>query len=282
MRLFEIANDRAGFSDVGTMRNLVTIFNVTRWVSQTGLKKATKQMVKRSKVYHFMSFAKLDDVYSEQIIDFQMNGTVNQAYEEVDTAESRVAMLNFADALVPGGLVLYGATTQEENICRCSNLYESLIAKTAYYKENARHEEHTDNPGSYTDCIIYSPGVTVFRDDLTYEIVDPKTVDVITCPSPIVGVDNNMDILRNRIRKILRAAQLNHVDTIILGAWGCGAFGQKTEDVAQCFAEVLSEVNAFRKVVFAIRANESITTNKYYVFRDTFLTYYKGKENENE
>ena len=38
----------------------------------------------------------------------------------------KTAALNFADAYTPGGLVLFGVKTQEEDLCRSSNLYESL------------------------------------------------------------------------------------------------------------------------------------------------------------
>lgn len=45
----------------------------------------------------------------------------------------------------------------------------------------------------------------------------------------------------DRIKKLLLVAALNNNRTIVLGAYGCGGFKNKTEDVAQYFRKVLNE-----------------------------------------
>lgn len=57
--------------------------------------------------------------------------------------------------------------------------------------------------------------------------------------------------LSERIQFILDIAKDNQVDTLILGAFGCGAFGQNPELVASIFKEKL-EKTFFKKIVFAI------------------------------
>ena len=61
----------------------------------------------------------------------------------------KVAVLNFADAITPGGAVLYGASTQEEAICRCSTLYESIskdeMLKQFYYSHRKLDSFYNDD-----------------------------------------------------------------------------------------------------------------------------------------
>lgn len=249
--------DKSGFAGREQMLTLVGQFHDTRQISLTEFGVRTANMLSASKTHCLTNFVELTDIGKEQKIDFVCKGTVKASYE-AKAEYDRVAMLNFADALVPGGLVESGATTQEENICRCTNLYESLLANPDYY--NANRLAECCKSGVYTDYTIYSVGATIFKDDLTYERVEPVDVDIITCPSPIgysLGLDAMEDVLKLRIRKFLKLAQLHGVKAIVLGAWGCGAFGQPIDLMAKCFAEVLREANAFEKVIFAIRGNES-------------------------
>lgn len=71
-----------------------------------------------------------------------------------------VAVLNFASARNPGGGYVRGAKAQEEALCRASALYETLLEAPEYYEVH-RAEKST----FYTDRVIHSPGVPVFRDD---------------------------------------------------------------------------------------------------------------------
>ena len=63
--------------------------------------------------------------------------------------------------------------------------------------------------------------------------------------------------LEQAITTILVAPQLKvgrHVDTVVLGAWGCGAFGHDPGEIAELFAELLRGefVGCFRVVAFAL------------------------------
>ena len=249
--------DRAGFAGREQMLSLVGQFHDTRNVSLIEFGEDTAKMLSVTKTHCLSNFIELLDIGRKQKVEFICTGTVKASYD-ARAEYDRVAMLNFADALTPGGLVESGATTQEENICRCTNLYESLVANPDYYNANKLSE--SCQSGVYTDYMIYSVGVKIFKDDLTYERIAPRDVDVITSPSPLghaLAYTEMKAVLKVRIRKFLKLAQLHGVKAIVLGAWGCGAFGQDIELMATCFAEVLSEVNAFDKVIFAIRGNES-------------------------
>ena len=63
--------------------------------------------------------------------------------------------------------------------------------------------------------------------------------------------ESNATALKQRIRFVLDVAEYNNVDTLILGAFGCGVFSQYPRDVATIFNEELKTHN-FNKICFAI------------------------------
>ena len=187
---------------------------------------------------------------------------------------ARVAVLNFANAYSPGGGVTNGAMAQEECLCRSSNLYSALTLPYLlknYYKWNSRN---TGDMG--TDAVIYSPGVTVFRSDDAIPQDLPQSawfqVDVLTCAAPYLDPDKKRlgtmekleEVFLRRNRNILEVAAANDADVLVLGAFGCGAFNNPPELVAETFRKLLVEKGYgrfFKKVVFAIKKNNQRNTN---------------------
>lgn len=170
-----------------------------------------------------------------------------------------VAVLNFASARNQGGGFLSGAIAQEEDLCRCSGLYACLKRKPVFYNENIMCETNF-----YTDGVIYSPKVPFFRDQYNLFLEDPFTLSVISAPAPNV---RNMskdtteheafdDVLYTtvlgRATKVLQIAEAHGHKTIVLGAWGCGAFGNDPRLVASAFIDALEAVPAFEHVSFAV------------------------------
>jgi uncharacterized protein (TIGR02452 family) len=171
-----------------------------------------------------------------------------------------VAVLNFASAKYPGGGFLEGARAQEESLARASGLYACLVPQTAYYEAN-----HDCGTSLYTDHLILSPGVPVFRDDADALLERPYAVGVITAPAPYAGavrrnepghVDRIVPVLERRAAYVLAAAAVHGHRTLVLGAWGCGVFENAPEDVAGAFADLLRPDafgRVFEQVTFAIR-----------------------------
>jgi uncharacterized protein (TIGR02452 family) len=62
------------------------------------------------------------------------------------------------------------------------------------------------------------------------------------------------NILMHRILKILSVAKAKGHDSLILGAWGCGAFGNDGNLVAELFHRALTVefAGSFKEVTFAI------------------------------
>jgi len=166
----------------------------------------------------------------------------------------RIALLNFASAKKPGGGFLNGSQAQEETIARSSGLYPCL---TKFNKEYYELHKKQGPRLLYTDTMIYSPDVPVFRDDRTTKLLDePYQVDIITAAAPNAckGKSPEHDeIFKNRIDRVFSVAYSKDAEVLVLGAWGCGVFKNKYANVAKMFAEMLQRYHgAFLHITFAL------------------------------
>jgi uncharacterized protein (TIGR02452 family) len=182
------------------------------------------------------------------------NETTLSAHRRHQAKGHNVVSLNFAAAVQPGGGFLTGARAQEEYLCRSSALYLTIKDSPMY----AYHRREGHN--RYSDAMIYSPAVPVFRDDEHRLLPEPYHASFITSAAPLTKYLHPEEltqlpgILRSRILKILTVAQAHGHDSLILGAWGCGAFGNDGAQVAALFKWALEEDfnGAFKEVTFAI------------------------------
>jgi uncharacterized protein (TIGR02452 family) len=172
----------------------------------------------------------------------------------------RVLALNFASARHPGGGFLKGSQAQEESIARASGLYACIEAFREMYDANARFPSCL-----YTDHMIYSPDVPVFRDDEDTLLEQPYAVSFVTAPAVNVGAmrTNEPDklyqvepVMLARMEKVLSLAVVHGHEVLVLGAWGCGVFANDPDCVADWFHRCLTGGglfrHAFQKVVFAV------------------------------
>ncbi|WP_141583560.1 TIGR02452 family protein [Actinomadura sp. WMMA1423] len=166
--------------------------------------------------------------------------------------------LNFASAKNPGGGFLNGAHAQEEGLARSSGLYESLRSAREYYDFHRAQGDLL-----YSDHMIYSPDVPVFRDDSGRLLEEPYGVAFLTSPAPNRGAirdpakaERIPAVLRLRARKVLAVALTHGHTRLVLGAWGCGVFRNDPAEVAEVFAEALRPggefADRFEHVVFAV------------------------------
>jgi uncharacterized protein (TIGR02452 family) len=169
----------------------------------------------------------------------------------------RTVALNFASAKNPGGGFLGGARAQEESLARSSGLYACIEGNPMYAFHRAQHDP------LYTNYAIYSPDVPVFREDDGTLFAPPFCCAFITSPAvnvtalraahsvsqPVVR-----EAMRERIDKVLTIAALHEHQALVLGAWGCGVFGNDCAEIAELFHTALLGQfrGAFAHVVFAI------------------------------
>jgi len=190
--------------------------------------------------------------------------TTMEAFVKLHTPTNHVAMLIFASATSPGGGMLNGSVSQEESNCYDSALYHILSssAATSFYKKNTSSANKM-----YENQLIWSPNVPIHRQTVgTTNTTMEKYLlgSFITC----AAVNNRLKLkgavktwaalcektMKLRIRGVLECAARNHVDTLILGAFGCGVFENDPKMIARLFREVLLEPSfTFKHVEFALR-----------------------------
>ena len=202
-----------------------------------------------------------------------------QAAKALTSELDRVAVLNFASGTNPGGGVRKGASAQEECLCRISNLYPCLTIRRLW---EPFYQFHRDLPHkNYSDRIIYSKDITVFKTDTEWPSLmdDWYSVDVITSPAPnisgVVAPDWEFikELFTGRIRSILETALDNGIEALVLGAFGCGAFRNPPLLVSQVFRNVLEAdgyKEHFAKIVFAIIGTSNRSNENLNVFKRTF------------
>lgn len=165
---------------------------------------------------------------------------------------NKTAVLNFASFKNPGGKFLNGARAQEECLCHESNLYNILSQfQNDFYTPNLK----CLNRSLYQNRALYSKDVLFLHDK------QEMKCDVITCAAPnykaahrFKGVQpqENYTTLESRVKFVIDIAEDQKVETLILGAFGCGVFGQDPKEVAQLFKKYLTKTNCIHNVVFAI------------------------------
>ena len=245
---------------------LISCFQDTLKISENELCDETREAIQNTRVLKEDIASNVEIEYKDALESAEVEVEVNTTFHSAKNylKDGKVAVLNFANPEHPGGGVQNGAMAQEECLCRSSNLYECLKDKKVF---EDYYFYHVKRSGAwFTDRMIYSPGITVFKDDSQVPVLMPENewfqVDVITCAAPYFGGNITIDeeelkqVLIKRIKNILDAAVLNQVQIIILGAFGCGAFRNPPEIVAQVFYKVIYELNYrkyFKRIVFAIK-----------------------------
>lgn len=182
--------------------------------------------------------------------------TLKAAHQLVQEGHS-VAILNFASAKNPGGGFQNGARAQEESLARSSGLFPCIDG-------NAMYTHHRSMRSCmYTDYAIYSPNVPIIRNDEGDLLQEPYLGSFITSPAVNAKIvlqrertkrNQIRDAMYERIEKILDIAAEHKHTALVLGAWGCGVFGNSVEDIAACFEEALMTTfkGQFKAVAFAI------------------------------
>ncbi|MEW2048180.1 TIGR02452 family protein [Streptomyces sp. NPDC005476] len=171
-----------------------------------------------------------------------------------------VAVLNFASARNPGGGYLNGAQAQEEALCRASALYTCLLEAREFYDHHRAHRDPF-----YTDRVIHSPAVPVFRDDRGRLLDEPYGAGFLTSAAPNAGVvlrtapQRASEIPRAlavRAGRVLETAAAHGYRRLVLGAWGCGVFRNDPAQVAGSFRVLLGLGGRFERtfdhVVFGV------------------------------
>ncbi len=227
------------------------------------------------------------DVPAKVVVSKKRSLEASQGY-----ADYKVCILNFASASNPGGGVENGSSAQEEAICRCSTLFPCISSNdiTSQFHNKHRAELKAGQMTAlYNDDCIYTPDVVVFKTDTDQPELMPEPdwykIDVISCAAPnLRSIPSNamnpcsgdkavtlkdselLDLHMKRSRRIFDIAKAQGAEVMITGAFGCGAFQNPPEVVAEAMARVVEEyLYDFKVIEFAVYCSPRDTRN-YDVF----------------
>jgi uncharacterized protein (TIGR02452 family) len=225
-----------------------------------------------------LEYEPLDTPFERFTTEFRFSKTTSRNAARVMHRETdeKIAILNLANRRQPGGIGLapYGGS-QEEDLVRHSNLAWVLDPRFETEKVHAKMAELRRSEG-YGDApfehhipyfgVIYSKNVTFFESGAL------RQYDVISSAAPDLrrGSDETQflmqfdasapfarqQILVNKIKAIFDAALAEDTRHLILGAYGCGVFENKSTEVAGIFADLLKNnplyQGRFKQITFAI------------------------------
>ncbi|KAI1646666.1 uncharacterized protein F4817DRAFT_359259 [Daldinia loculata] len=166
---------------------------------------------------------------------------------DLSNTAARVGVLNMASPLSGGGGFLNGASSQEESLCMRSTLLPSL--RDEFYR--------LPELG-----VVFTPDVLVFRgfgseprgeEEELLSKRDRWFVDVASAAMiriPEIEVDEESGFARyasaadrelavRKMRAVLRVFAAKGVRRVVLGAWGCGAYGNPVGEIAKAWRKVL-------------------------------------------
>ncbi|KAI5367794.1 Putative hypothetical protein CHP02452 [Septoria linicola] len=175
----------------------------------------------------------------------------NVATRKSGEERPNVAVHNMGSMTVRGGGFLRGVGGQEEYLCARTTLYESL------------HDDFYRLP---VKGGIYSPDVLVFRDEHgdDYSKKQRFFIDVFTagtfkhpqanrsedadgpCSCGVSYCDEHRSVMMQKMKAVLRMAQMKGTKRLILGAWGVGQ-NHPVEEVAKLWRKVISGAQRQRR-----------------------------------
>lgn len=218
------------------------------------------------------------------VISFSTMSTVDALLSFAADPRQVVCGLNFANGKDIGGGYKNGSTAQEEDLCRrIPALYTSLYraGKEGLYPFGPSTCGGPGAPGKYAD-VLYTPDLVVAREGeeegfaLLPEAKQAR-VSLVAAAAPNVNFARELsdpDLIYRAIRTVFLAPKLAQprVTTLVLGAWGCGAFGGNPVEIAGLFAQALVRDNLgqpYGEVHFAIPRTSPSDAN-HDAFREVF------------
>ena len=177
------------------------------------------------------------------------------------------AVLNMANAYVPGGGYVEGMSAQEENMFRRTDCHfhvtsEEYDMSVDQYRPNMTELISAKRGKVYLD--IDHPRVCIrgsedhSREDLGYPWLKDDEVfpffELRASAQDLRGeVDFSIDEARHRIVAQLDTLQDKGIKYAVLGAFGCGAFLNPPEIIATIYKEeIMKRLDSFSLIAFAI------------------------------
>lgn len=181
------------------------------------------------------------------------------------------AVLNMANSIFPGGGYKIGCGAQEENLFRRSDC--SLYDCPETYPQNMTDLLSASHGSVYLDTnnprICIRGPENLEENDLGYHWLPNDSIfPFLEMRASALDLNSqpwNENECEKRIEAQFTTLLKNNIKHVILGAFGCGCFGNPPEYVAKCYKkQILQHQSNFDAVVFAIIGNN----NNYITFKN--------------
>jgi uncharacterized protein (TIGR02452 family) len=171
-------------------------------------------------------------------VSLRVTDTLTAARALSLASPSRIAILNMASPLRPGGGVLSGASSQEEFLCARTTLYPSL--RESFYRL-------PDVGGVYTPDVLVLCGSDAEASALPkseHFFVDVVTAAALRFPDldeagTGYAEEKDREMAARKMRAVLRVCRERGASRLVLGAWGCGAYANPVGEVARAWKRVI-------------------------------------------
>jgi hypothetical protein len=204
-----------------------------------------------------------------------INGDWGETVLKLSKATGKTyAVLNMANATLPGGFYLDGWGTQEENMYRRTNCHFYVLDEELDNDKVFYTQEMTDLINGVSDEVyldVKIPRICIKKtgglDGSGYE--DLPTTDYfmfyeLKSAAEIKSHNDpfNEVSMRKKIAAQLNTLKIKGIRCVVLGAFGCGTFGNPADEVAKIYSEELqNHIGDFDDVVFAIYTSEFAPDN---------------------
>lgn len=187
--------------------------------------------------------------------------TLAMAHEFV-AAGLNPLVLNMASSFKPGGGVTRGALAQEEELFRRTTA--CLTHDVMLYPLN-------------DESYIYSPVVTTLKDEhyaelppherVSYAMITIAALRAPKVAGPRYRHDEDRALMARKVRAMFQVGIRHGHDSLVLGAFGCGAYRNPPEAVCDLFREALALYGRyFKRVGFAVLVAKEADQHNYDVF----------------
>lgn len=236
--------------------------------------------------YYYDRVPKAEKSYTGPLYDTKIYVESKDTFIKAIELGPDAVVLNMASPSHPGGGIERGSKAQEEDLCRRSDLLKSLYRHSRHKAKEIgiRSDRDRQYPLGWNH-VIYSEGISIYRKPGTYEpYYEPYETNVISAAAlrkPELTetgdlTEKDKKTMREKIRCVLRVALKNDHTKLVLGAWGCGAFGCPASTIATLFKEVLESPEwkgKFEEICFAILEDRNSIKNtggkgNYQIFKE--------------
>ena len=249
-----------GVYKVGNLNVAIPNYEPAYYFSEPNIRNAVRMAEKRKDIAE-----QNIEIYNVSTVDAVIK-TYRQL-QKADMEDSKIGVLNFASAKHPGGGFVTGAMAQEEALCHGSTLYPQL-------KDSKMYE--------YNKAMLTS---TLYNDSMnvstTYFIKDGQGNFVMPAPAIVVtsAAVNHRGLkkyeynfveftMKRRMEEIIQMFIRYNCKVLVLGAFGCGVFGNDPKFIAKTWKELLEKYGGyFERVIFAVldKKEDNISA-----FKETF------------